>query len=153
MNIFVLDKDVKKASQYHVDKHIVKMPLETAQMLCTTHWITGNQAPYKATHLKHPCNLWLLKSIKNYEWLVELGLQLCKEYTFRYNKKHKCEEIINWCKDNKPCLPNLEMTDFALAMPEEHKSIDAIESYRNYYIKDKKHLHNWTKREKPYFIN
>ena len=39
MNIFILDNDIDKCAEYHLDKHIVKMPLESAQMLCTTHWI------------------------------------------------------------------------------------------------------------------
>lgn len=36
MNIFYLNKDPKKAAQDHIDKHVVKMPLEVAQMACTT---------------------------------------------------------------------------------------------------------------------
>lgn len=152
MNIFILDENPELASQYHVDKHIVKMPLETAQLLCTSHWLTGGEAPYKPSHAKHPCNLWLLKSKKNYEWLVNFGLELCKEYTHRYKKYHKCEEIINWCKNNTPNLPDVEKTEYPLAMPDVYKTQDAIQSYRNYYIFDKKHLHRWSNRNTPNWI-
>lgn len=152
MNIFVLDQNAQKASQFHCDKHIVKMPLETAQMLCTAHSFSGTETPYKPTHKNHPCNKWLIESIDNYRWLVELGLHLCKEYSFRYGKKHKCEEVIKWCKHNEPNIPSLGLTQFALAMPDEFKTNCAIESYRNYYKYAKSHLHNWKNRLKPEWI-
>lgn len=153
MNIFVLDPDVKKASEYHCNKHIVKMPLETAQMLCTAHSFFGTEiTPYKPTHKNHPCNLWLVESIDNYRWLVDLGLELCREYSFRYGKTHKCEEIILWCKNNEPQISSKGITRFALAMPEEFKTDCAIESYRNYYRYAKTHLHDWKNRTKPEWI-
>lgn len=39
MNLFYLDKNLDACAEAHVDKHIVKMPLEVAQILCTTTWI------------------------------------------------------------------------------------------------------------------
>ena len=39
MNLFFLDNDLDKCAEYHVDKHIVKMPLEAAQLLCTAMWV------------------------------------------------------------------------------------------------------------------
>ena len=39
MNIFLLDKDLRKAAQAHADKHVVKMILEACQLLYTAHWI------------------------------------------------------------------------------------------------------------------
>jgi hypothetical protein len=153
MNIFYLHQNPKLASKYHCDKHIVKMPLETAQLLCTAHWLTGTEAPYKPTHKNHPCNLWLLKSAKNYNWLTKLGKELCQEYTYRYGKVHACEKIIDWCIANKPNLPNVKMTEPALAMPDECKTESAIESYRVYYAMHKKHLHQWSKRPKPTWLD
>ena len=58
MNIFYLDEDPKLCAQYHCDRHCVKMVLETAQLLCTAHWMTGGEAPYKKTHFNHPSNKW-----------------------------------------------------------------------------------------------
>jgi len=153
MNIFALDTDVKTASQYHVDKHIVKMPLETAQMLCTASWYCDLKAPYKPTHKKHPCNLWLLESLDNYIWLCNLGIELCKEYTYRYGRKHGCEKVILECYVNFPNLPSKGLTPHALAMPNDCKiSNNSVECYRKYYNEYKQHLFSWTKRDKPFFI-
>lgn len=154
MNIFYLDTDPATASKYHLDKHVVKMPLETAQILCTAHWLQGKEAPYKPTHKKHPCTIWVTQSIKNYDWVCQLGLELCKEYTFRYGRTHKCEAIIQWCIENKPELSLENTQDYALAMPDEYKvEGDVVQSYRNYYKHGKKHLHNWSKREIPGWLN
>ena len=154
MNIFILDTDHSTSALYYVDKHVVKMPLETAQMLCTALSTTGIVTPYKATHKNHPCNLWIKESLSNYYWLCDLGIAICKEYTFRYGKKHKCEEVIEWCKNNPPSLPNIGLTKQPLAMPDDCKILNnPILSYRNYYIKEKKHLHSWKNRTTPYWIN
>lgn len=153
MNIFYLHDNPRTASIYHCDKHIVKMPLETAQMLCTSHWLSGNDAPYKLTHKNHPCNLWLMESLANYDWLTKLGKELCKEYTFRYGKIHGCERIIDWAIANKPKLPDTQMTEPALAMPDDCKVGDAVNSYRMYYAVHKQHLHQWSKRNKPDWVN
>jgi hypothetical protein len=153
MNIFILDADAKKSSEYYVDKHIVKMPLETAQLLCTSHCENSSFIPpYKKTHVNHPCNVWLRESITNYRWLVELGLSICDEYEFRYGRVHKCKEVILWCKENEPNLPNVDLTPFALAMPNEYKRTSAIESYRTYYALAKTHLFSWKKRSTPTWL-
>ena len=86
MNIFVLDIDPQLAASLHLDKHVVKMPLETAQMLCTINAEFGIDVPYKATHKNHPCTLWAKATKANYQWLTALGLNLCYEYTYRYKK-------------------------------------------------------------------
>ena len=70
MNIFALDNDVKVAAQWHVDKHVVKMPLETAQMLCTARHELGEKPesiPYKVAHKNHPCTIWCRNSSENYD--------------------------------------------------------------------------------------
>ncbi len=151
MNIFVLDFDPQKAAMYHNDKHVVKMIVETAQLLCSVHHMTSDKTdiPYKLISKNHPCAKWARKSRENYLWLLELGLYLCKEYEHRYGKVHKSLSCLAWCVSNRPNLPSLGITSFALAMPEEHMTDNAIFSYRLYYLKDKNHLANWTKREKP----
>lgn len=153
MNIFVLHQDPNIASVMHVDKHVVKMPLETAQILCTVHWEFNNPAPYKSTHKKHPCTIWAKQSVENYLWLCELGIALCKEYTFRYGKTHKSQAVIEWCLINIPSLKYTGYTTQPLAMPDEFKtSDDPVECYRNYYNGAKNHLHNWKNRPKPEWI-
>jgi hypothetical protein len=151
MNIFVLDHDVKRCAQAHNDKHVVKMILETAQLLSTVQWQSGREAPYKQTHVNHPCSVWARESLGNYMWLCELGLELCKEYTHRYGKVHKSEAIIRYLAEAPPSLSNKGMTPFAQAMPEECKANDAVTAYRNYYIQEKGGMAKWSKRERPYW--
>jgi len=78
MNIFILSQDPHKAAQYMCDKHVVKLLLESAQILSTV-----SQGPYKPTHQNHPCTLWTAQGRDNYHWLVEHALELCREYTHR----------------------------------------------------------------------
>mgnify|MGYP001825078254 FL=1 len=84
MNIFILDKDIEKCAQYHCDQHVVKMILESVQMLCTALNKKGFSTPYKSTHMNHPCVLWVEESFDNYSWLKNLSLALNSEYRFRY---------------------------------------------------------------------
>ena len=88
MNIFYLDHDLKKCAEYHVDRHCTKMIIEYAQLLSSAHWMSGGEAPYKLVHKNHPCSIWTRESIDNYRWLCELGIELSKEYTYRYGKFH-----------------------------------------------------------------
>jgi hypothetical protein len=155
MNIFFLDEDVKKCAQYHVDKHVVKMILETAQLLCGVHHVTAHDTshvPYKLSHKNHPCSIWCRESLSNYLYLCELGLELCKEYTYRYGKRHKSQDVIEWCLINKPNIPDIEFTDPAKAMPDEFKVDSVVESYRNYYVGAKSGFAIWKNREKPFWF-
>ena len=152
MNIFVLDTDPKKCAVYHNDKHVVKMILETAQLLCGSHHVTESQynIPYKLSHKNHPCSIWVRECIENYIWLCDLGLELCEEYTYRYGKRHKSQDIIEWCLINTPNIPtNGDITPFALAMPDECKVGTAIDSYRTYYMLEKRNLASWKNRQTP----
>jgi hypothetical protein len=150
MNIFFLDFDTKKCAQYHCDKHVVKMILETAQLLCGAHWVIGNEAPYKLSHKNHPCAIWTRTSLSNYLYLCDLGLELCKEYTYRYGKRHKSQDVIEWCLINKPNIHDVDFTSPPLAMGDEFKiENNVIESYRNYYREGKKLIVSWKNRVIP----
>jgi hypothetical protein len=156
MNIFVLDWDVKKCAEYHNDKHVVKMILETAQLLCGVHHIVNKDntdIPYKLSHKNHPCSIWARESLTNYLWLCELGLELCKEYTYRYGKRHKSLDVIEWCVVNKPNILDKDLTEPAKAMPEKYKVKSVVESYRNYYLGDKAYFSKWKNRETPEWFN
>ncbi len=95
MNIFVLDQDPKVCAKYHNNKHVVKMILETAQLLCGVHHMVESkiEIPYKLSHKNHPCSIWARECIENYVWLCDLGMELCFEYTYRYGKKHKSQAV------------------------------------------------------------
>ena len=155
MNIFFLDYDVKKCAKYHVDKHVVKMILETAQLLCGVHHVTVHDTvhvPYKLSHKNHPCSIWTRKSLSNYLYLCELGLELCKEYTYRYGKRHKSQDVIEWCLVNRPNIKDIGFTEPAKAMPDEYKVDSVVESYRNYYRGAKVSFAVWKNRENPFWF-
>lgn len=153
MNIFFLDSDPKVCATYHNDKHVVKMILETAQLLCGVHWVIGGEAPYKLSHKNHPCSIWVRSSLENYLWLCELGLELCKEYSYRYGKKHKSQQIIEWCLIHKPNIPDTPFQEPPKAMPEIYKVDDVSQSYRNYYIGEKRDFSKWKNREVPLWFS
>lgn len=125
MNIFVLDLDPKRAAQAHCDKHVVKMCLEYSQILST---VTGQG--YKPTHKNHPCAKWASASPANYAWLYALATELGREYTARYGRKHASTEVLETLPEP---LSQPAPTWFALAMPDEFKTDDPVQSYRNYY--------------------
>lgn len=149
MNVFVLNQDPKLSALDHLDRHIVKMPLESAQLLCTALHLNDISAPYKPTHKNHPCAVWVRQSLDNFVWCVEYGLSLCAEYTHRYSKVHKSQAVIDYCFQNLPELPDIGLTSFVQAMPDVYKRDDAVEAYRAYYQGDKAHMAKWTNRDVP----
>lgn len=177
MNIFVTDSDPVQSAKNLCDKHVVKMILESAQLLCTAHWVAWQsrlraenikgralkqylqdnipknmQPAYSMTHFNHPCAVWARKAKPNYDWLSEHALAMCIEYTARYGKRHKTQDIIEWLQVNHPPLFfsfSKTLTPFAVAMPDEYKVEDPVVSYRNYYIGSKSKIAKWRHSDKP----
>lgn len=148
MNIFVLDEDPDIAASMACDKHVIKMILETAQMLCTVASSKGYATPYSATHKNHPCTLWAAKSSANWVWLVLHGFALCAEYTKRYGKTHKSQRVIEHCAKLDLPFDEHELTPFAQAMPPQYKSECAVTAYRAYYHGEKAAFATW-KTQQP----
>lgn len=153
MNIFYLDKNPQIAAQMQVDRHVVKMTLESAQLLCTAHQLLNaykDPALYKIAHAHHPCSKWVCASLDNYEWLYWHFIALADEYTFRYGKKHlsdiKLREVLQYIPSN---IPRIGPTKPAQAMPDCYKHEDPVIAYRNYYIGEKQGFAVWTKRPRP----
>jgi hypothetical protein len=150
MNIFVLDLDPEMAAIYQGDKHVVKMVLESAQLLCAPY--DPGVAPYKRTHYNHPCAKWARENASNYVWLLNHAWALAREYRFRYHKDHSCIPVIDWCYTNvyKLGLPQIDLSPFAQAMPDIYKNPDPVTAYRSYYTNEKSKIVKWNKgREKP----
>ena len=150
MNIFVLDRDIGRCAQYHADRHVVKMVLESAQMLCTVLAENGVEAPYRPTHVHHPCTLWAGESLSNWRWLRELALALNDEYRYRFGsgRDHKSAEVARGLPE--PPVPDLGLTEFAQAMPEEYRVRgDAVAAYRRFYMAEKSGFASWTGRPVP----
>lgn len=136
MNIFVTDPNPRISAEALCDRHLVKMVLETAQLLCSQ-FPEHMEPPYRRTHYNHPCSKWCRQSEFNYLWLLEHGKALAQEYTARYGKEHKSEAVILWCETNwaELRLPKEPMTPFARAMPDIFKAHEyAYDSYRAYYL-------------------
>ena len=153
MNIFVLDLEPAIAASYHTDRHVVKMILESAQMLCTAVNSTGIEAPYKSTHVNHPCNVWLRESQQNWLWLSNLVFHLNVEWQYRYDHKRDHKSFAAVKDLPTPDLPNIGMTEFAQAMPDHCKHSNPVVAYRQYYAKEKRHLHEWRKVGRPYWLS
>lgn len=177
MNIFYLNENPQLCAQQHLDKHVVKMILEYAQLLSTAHrlldgkqYIAKTEAGrnikrwkldnpmlesllFKASHINHPSAIWARKNMQNYMWLAELLEETCREYTHRYGKVHSVERtgLMQTLKNNFP--NNIAIGPFTEptpAMPEECKVAgDSITSYKKYYIEKKAHFARWTNREIP----
>lgn len=159
MNLFLLSLNITLLAAMHCDKHIVKMPLETTQMLYCAFWILEGEpkkAPnggYKKTHVNHPITLWVRECKANYIFTCKVGLELCKEYTRRFNKIHATEKHLKWLSKNIPklFLNNIidEITLFPQAMPEEYKfrnptkNQDVVKAYIRYYIFEKMSFAKW----------
>jgi len=173
MNIFYLDRDPKKCAEMHLDKHVVKMIIEYAQLMSTAHRVLDGQEYYeltannrkikrwrldddresvlmKASHINHPSGIWTRASDSNYSWLYVMWSFLLDEYTYRYGKIHACARL----RDVLIRLPNNikdeSFTEPTPAMPEDRKIPgDSLTSYHQYYIHNKNHFAKWTKREIP----
>ena len=150
MNIFVLSTHPQTAARMQHDKHVVKMVLESTQMLCTA-FDKPFKPPYKKAYINHPCTVWARTSIENYKWLLIHALSLSSEYTYRYDRIHACNKVIKWCWRRYESIkfPKKGLTERPLAMPVKYKTNDAVESYIKYYIGEKLTNAKWTKREKP----
>lgn len=155
MNIFVLDENPALAAQYLCDKHVIKMVLESAQLLCSVFYTNSNIIPpYRLTHVNHPCAKWARYSKDNFEWLLKHFHGLLEEYKKRYNKTHKCQQIFGWIVNNRQYLSfkNVGLSDFVLAMPEQYKVNNAVDSYRKYYINEKLKFAKWKLGNKPKWV-
>lgn len=167
MNVFYLDKDPKTAAEYHCDKHVVKMIIEYAQLLSTAHrmldgelyhdktsngrsikrWSLKDEREkflYKASHVNHPSAVWARASKENYQWLFSLFQCLCEQYTVRYGKIHKTQELSQKLHQLPSNISSMEFTDPPPAMPDYCKvNGNSVASYRNYYIREKKYFAKW----------
>lgn len=151
MNIFILDKNPALAAKYQCDKHVIKMCLETAQILCTALQRYGVETPYKAAHKNHPCTLWAGNSRANFLWLYLHGMALCEEYTKRYGKTHKSQAVIEDAYSKVEVLPIAGLTPFVQAMPDVYKNECPVTAYRNYYLGEKLGFSTW-KTQTPYWV-
>jgi|AntAceMinimDraft_13_1070369.scaffolds.fasta_scaffold03591_4 hypothetical protein len=177
MNIFYLSHDPKVCAEQHCDKHVVKMILEYAQLLSTAHRVIDGTASvglsktgrkqtsyvlddqretvlYRASHINHPSAVWARQSKQNYTHLYELMGHLCKEYTRRYGKTHKSEDLMfELYIAPRGISVETTFTQPPPAMPDYCKVPgDSVASYRNYYIKEKSYMAKWKTKQPDWFV-
>jgi hypothetical protein len=149
MNIFATSTCPKSAAQDHCDKHLVKMILETAQLLSTAHHLEGDPTDvpdiYKVTHQNHPSAVWTRASRANYLWTYDLFVALCREYTVRYGRTHKTEDKLRAGLMTVPRhITAADLTAPPACMPDEFKVEPEgqwpVESYRRYLARGKSWL-------------
>lgn len=160
------------------NKHVVKMIVESAQMLSTNHRVLNGEMYYgiskkgrkvkrwrldddylennlyMGVHVNHPCTVWARKSADNYNWLYEHFIALCDEYTHRYGKIHKTDRLLRYILKTLPKgIPDIGLTDYAVAMEkfaECKVKGNPVESYRNFYVTKKERFKlEWSVRETP----
>tara|TARA_B100001564_G_C20614707_1_gene659287 strand:- start:305 stop:826 length:522 start_codon:yes stop_codon:yes gene_type:complete len=159
MNIFYLDRDPIIAAQNMCDKHVVKMILESAQMLSTAHRvldgddIANEKGMYKMAHKNHPSTIWVRSSVHNYMWLYVHMTALMNEYTYRYGKHHATERLLEPLSKSPTSIPMVDYTDPPQCMPEECKNKDTVLAYQKYYIEEKKDFATWKSRAMPEWFN
>lgn len=179
MNIFILHEDPVIAAQLQCNKHIVKMTLESAQMLSTAHrmldgytiqgisksgkrsvkhWTHPNKELdtilYKAVHFSHPCTVWTMETSSNYIWHYQHFVALCDEFQYRYNKKHMSDDKLRVILKTIPSNIKIgPLTIHPLAMgsnPECMDKEDPVKSYRSFYqTKQARFKMEWSKRDVP----
>lgn len=141
MNIFFLDENPVFAAQAMTNKHVVKMILESAQMMCSAHREIDKRDDeflYKSTHKNHPSTKWVMESKQNYEWLYKHFIALNTEYTNRFKKVHKTFTVLGDFLANSPInIPNIGLTKFACAMPIQYVEENVVRAYRKYYESEK----------------
>jgi hypothetical protein len=157
MNIFYLNRKPDIAAQMMCDKHVVKMILESAQMLSTAHRVLDGDeyadrvGLYKMTHKNHPSSIWARSTDVNYDWLWAHMDALMKEYTYRYGKHHATERLhgpLYRAPDHILEMP-MGFTDPPQCMPDYCKNEDAVSAYQTYYILKKSDFATWKRRDKP----
>ena len=157
MNVFYLDRDPEAAARMMHDKHVVKMILESAQILSTVCHRHGlwRENMYKPTHPRHPSVLWAGDGLYNFTWLVTHARALVAEYAYRYSgKEHRSLEIIyRAAAAGREAGMPLLWTEPPQAMPDEFKIAgDSVAAYRAYYLGRKVEQSGWTRRPVPTFV-
>lgn len=168
VNIFFVDLNPTRAAEALVDKHVVKMVLESTQMLANAYYhekatcpppSTMSGTPYQKVHWDHPSAIWVREDFKHWVWLKMHAFELARQYTVRFPnallKEHACLKALQYMEKNSPIgwLGNRNFTQPPQCMPPEFKVRgDSVAAYRAYYRIGKKELHAWTSVPPPEWI-
>ena len=154
MNRFIIEFNVDEIAKSLCDQHIVKMPLEEAQMLCTALWhhapeYAEEQDLYKPVHQKHPCTLWAMQTRANFSFAYDLYCAMLCEYHHRYGKWHGAGKHSIAIKDGIKYIPEGWQTPHPQCFSGlDHLKTDEqfpIKAYREFYKADKLKFARYTK--------
>lgn len=151
MNIFVLDVDPILAATMQCDKHVVKMCVETAQILSTVmHRLSEPDPPYRPTHVNHPCVKWACEPSNRLWTTLHLG-GLLREYSRRYDRVHACERTLGQFERCVSSVITLPVNgDFVQCMPEAYRVAgDDVAAYRAFYVGEKSRFARWKHGNQP----
>lgn len=113
MNIFASNDSPLRSAKFLDDKRVVKMILESAQMLCTAAATHKVEVAYEPAFTDHPCTQWTMLNVGNYGWLLRHFQALLQEYTYRYHRQHKCETLLPSLVGARNAIPAGKRTEFA----------------------------------------
>ena len=130
VNIFASFSCPTLSAVYLDDKRVVKMCVETCQILSTAVTESGGHGWYRPTHQNHPCCVWARASRANYEWLVAHFIALLNEYTARYQRVHACEAFKTQAISEASIMPSGGMTPFVDCTRVEPTQQSIHERYR-----------------------
>lgn len=165
MNIFLTDPCPRESAIALDDKRIVKMALETAQMLSSSVILmtdTKSRDLYGITHERHPCSVWARSSCRAFLWLHDHGVSLCDEYSRRFDGRvHKSREVIDACfyefrrhSGGRMPLETDKLFDFNSS---GYLGKDVFDSYRlcmaDKWVNLDSRRPKWTYRGKPSWFN
>lgn len=138
---FAYPKLLECKAPIHLSKAQKQLTVPNSMLTAPCSLTRPDEPGFRPCHIHHPCARWVRESIENYNFTVELAIQLAEEFKFRYPKKgeHECEQHAWWLKWNSPnSIPSVPRTPFVLAMDDEYKRPDPVDAYRNYYLTSKK---------------
>lgn len=160
MNIFVVDENPAAAARDLHDAHVVKMILESAQMMSSALWAHGQSAPYRQAYKSHPCTLWVGTARDNFEWISCHALALADEYERRFKRVHASRAVVTFATSKAYVIPAGALSPHPLAMPDVYRgdrtsapTALAVQLYRGYYramkLTPRKKPATWTGRTPP----
>lgn len=169
MNIFLLEQDKngnidwRKSAESLDNMRIVKMILESMQMLSTVYQQYQKvDGLYRPTHINHPCTKWVGESLENFSLTIEHAIYMNETFKKRFDKSHRSIELLKLFdkRNYRHFFSNKKFTIPPLAMPDEFRGDNVVESYQNYFVSkdlikyNREDIPKWflEKREKPFMV-
>lgn len=149
LNLYILDDDPTAAAKSLCDRHVARMPLELAQIICTIANQQNINAPYTVDLGHPPCILWAREAESNWQWLLSYADSACKEYTARYHRVHPSQEVVEWAQKIDIGLPPGPITPPPLTVPAKYQGTSTVWSYRSFYARELVTAEAWKKGAHP----